>query len=174
MRSGGFVTGDKELAAALRVLSKGPGAREIDGMANRTLSPVRDDVKSRLRAIRNFPSKYSSFFPKQRGKFANHLDKFVVVRKDGKQSVGRRSYRIASTGRGKSLLHLVEYGTAPHAQPNLRFMHPGATPRPVMTPAYEAGHAGVIREFGFEMSNWLVQAGNKLRLKISRGSVRSF
>src|SRR5690606_4918135 len=103
-----FVTGDRELAAALRRLSKGPGAREIDGMANRAMPPVLHDVRGRRRAIRNFPSKYPSFLPKQRKPKGNHLDKFVVMRKDAKQSAGRRSYRIASTGRAKSLMAIVE------------------------------------------------------------------
>lgn len=132
------------------------------------MKPVLDDTKARLRAIRNFPAKYSSFFPKQRKPMGNHLDRFVVMRKDGKQSPGRRRYKIGGLGRARSLLHLVEYGTAPHMQPNLGFMHPGATPRPTLTPAYESGHAQVIHGWGFEVANWLQQDGRRLGLRIIR------
>lgn len=164
-----YVTGDKELAKALRAMARGPSAREIDGMATRSSDGLVSDVRARLRAHRNFPSKYSSFFPKQRGKFSDHLDKTIVFRKDAVRGK-ERSYRIGATRRGRRLLHLVEFGTASHWQGNLGggFMHPGASPSPTITPAYEAGHAAVIREFGFEMADWLQRAGSAQGLKIVR------
>lgn len=162
------VRGDKELAKALRALSKGPSARELDGMATRTMRPVLDDARARMKTHRNYPSKYPAFFPKQRGPMGKHMDRFLVMRKEGKQSVGKRSYRIGGINRARWLLHLVEFGTSPHAQPGLGFMHPGATPRPVMTPAYEAGHARVIHDWGYEIANWLQQDGRRYGLRIVR------
>lgn len=54
--------------------------------------------------------------------------------------MGPRLGRFGSEGRRPaSYQHLVEYGTAPHWQPN-RFggiMHPGAQPKPHVRPAYE-------------------------------------
>jgi HK97 gp10 family phage protein len=140
-------------------------------MAGRAMRPLLDDVRARLKAHRNFPTKYSDFFPKQRGKFRDHLDRMIVMRKDERQSQGGRAYRIAATRRARSLLHLVEFGTQPHWQPNLGggFAHPGATPKPTMVPAFEAGHDGVITEFGEEMADWLQRAGANVGLRILRG-----
>lgn len=170
----GNVRGDTELVKALRALSKGPAARDVDGMATRSFTPVLTDARARMKAIRNYPSKYSSFFPKQRGPFGKHLDRFIVLRKDGKQAQGRRAYKIGGVNRARFLLHLIEWGSAPHVQPNLRFNHPGATPRPVMTPAYEAGHPGVIRDMGFEFADWLLRAGRAQGLRITRGKTMRF
>jgi HK97 gp10 family phage protein len=165
------VTGDKELAAALRALAKGPGAREVDGMAKRAMRPLLDDVRARVKSHRNFPTKYSDFFPKQRGKFRDHLDKAIIMRKDDRQSAGGRSYKIGGVRRARYLLHLLEYGTAPHWQPNLNggFMHPGATPKPSMVPAFEAGQSDVITDFGDEVVDWLTAAGSRVGLRILRG-----
>lgn len=164
------VTGDRELARALRALAKGPSARDIDGMAGRALRPMLNDVKERLRRLRNYPSKYPSFFPKQRGSFLDHVDKAMVMRKDDRQTRTSRSYRIAATRRARYLLHLTEYGTSPHWQPNLGggFMHPGAAPKPTMVPAFEAGHADVIIDFGGEVADWLQRAGREVGLRILR------
>lgn len=55
--------------------------------------------------------------------------------------------------RGKkhaSVGHLVEFGTAPHWQPN-RFggtMHPGARPKPFMRPAYDMSKAQIVLRAG--------------------------
>lgn len=162
------VRGDRELARALRALAKGPSAREVDTMANQAMAPVLQDVKNRLRAHRNFASKYPSFFPKQRGPFTNHLDKNVFMRKDGKQSQYQRSYRLGGTRRAARLMHLLEWGSRPHMQPNLGFMHPGSTPRPTMVPAFEHGKADVVRDFGYLTADWLQRRSAQLGMRFVR------
>lgn len=165
------VIGDKALVAALNAMAKGPGAREVDGMATRSMKPVLEDTRERLRAHRNYASKYPAIFPKQRSISSDHVDRGIVFRKDGRAAQGKRSYKIGATRRARSLLHLLEYGVAPHFQPNLLggWMHPGHAPLPTMTPAFETGQAGVISAFGEEIADWLVEAGTRQRLRILRG-----
>lgn len=164
------VRGDKEFARALRQLSHGPTAREVDGMANRAMSPMLEDVKSRLRQHRNYASKYPSFFPKQRGKFGRHLDSQIAFRKDGQQSRAVRRYKLGGTGRARFLLHLLEFGASAHFQPNLGggFMHPGSTPRPSMVPSFESKKSGVIRDFQFLTVDWLQRRSAQLGLRMVR------
>lgn len=166
----GTVSGDRQIIAALRKLSKGPGAREIDTAATRAMNPMRDDARKRLAAHRNYASKYPAYFPKQRGPFGKHIDKGIVVRKDGKQSVGRRSYKLGGIGRAKSLLHLLEFGTAPHFQPSLLggWMHPGSTPRPSMVPAYEHGKNGVIDSMSDDILDWAEREARGAGMRFSR------
>jgi HK97 gp10 family phage protein len=165
------VTGDRQVVAALRRIGKGPSAREVDTSANRAMSPMRDDARKRLAAHRNFASKWPSYFPKQQGPFGNHVDKGIVVRKDGKQEPGARSYKLGATGRARFLLHLLEFGTAAHFQPNLLggWMHPGASPRPSFVPAFEHGKDAVIDVLQDDILGWLEREARGAGLRFTRG-----
>jgi HK97 gp10 family phage protein len=44
--------------------------------------------------------------------------------------------------------HLVEFGTAPHFEPKINHMHPGADPKPFMRPAFEETKEEVVKIFG--------------------------
>lgn len=79
-----------------------------------------------------------------------------IATKDGTASSAGpiRGKKHASVG------HLVEFGTAPHWQPN-RFggtMHPGAKPYPFMRPAYDMTKTQIV-----------VRAGESLAQAIFRG-----
>lgn len=166
----GTVSGDRQIVAALRRLGKGPSAREVDSAATRAMNPMRDDARKRLAAHRNYAAKYPSYFPKQQGPFGKHVDKGIVVRKDGKQAPGRRSYKLGATGRARFLLHLLEFGTAPHFQPNLLggWMHPGSTPRPSMIPAYERGKDDVIDSMSDDILDWAERESRGVGMRFTR------
>ena len=150
------IAGDKELMRLLNTLAKGPGAREVDQAANRSMRPMLDDARSRLKALRNYPSKYPSIFPKQAAVSGQHLDKDLVMRKQA-TSPGMRSYRMGAVRRARYLLHLLEYGTAPHFQPNLLggWMHPGTSPSPTLTPAYSHNADDVVWAMQDELLDWV-------------------
>lgn len=164
------ITGDRQVVAALRRLAKGPSAREVDSAATRAMNPLRDDARKRLLAHRNYASKYPSYFPKQQGPFGSHVDKGLVVRKDGKQAPGSRSYKLGATGRARFLLHLIEFGTSAHWQPNLLggWMHPGSTPRPSMVPAYEHGKSAVIDAMSEDLLDWAEREARVMGMRFSR------
>lgn len=68
----------------------------------------------------------------------------------------RNEDRFGQRGKHSSVAHLVEYGTAPHWQPN-RFggvMHPGARPKPFVQPAYQSNKLEAIRIYAAMM--WAV------------------
>lgn len=133
------VFGDRELVMALRELGKGLAPSEIDHAAIRSLDPMLADAKARLKVNRNFAGKYPGFPQPKSPRKGGHVDQGIVVRKHD-ASKTRRAYRLGATKRSRYLLHLLEYGTAPHWQPNFRggWMHPGAQAKPTITPAFEA------------------------------------
>lgn len=168
-----FVSGDRELVAALRNLGAGVPVRDIDTAATKSLRPMLQQTKDSLKANRNYVGKYPGFPQPRSPRKGGHVDQGIVVRKD-RAGTTSRSYKLGATKRARFLLHLLEYGTAPHWQPNFRggFMHPGATPRPSITPAYETHKAGVIKTFGFEIIEMIERKAHALGMRTSRGRRR--
>lgn len=66
-------------------------------------------------------------------------------------SVGRGTSALGATGKAISIAHLVEFGTAPHWQPNRGMMHPGARPKPFLRPAFEEMKGSVVAAFAQEL-----------------------
>lgn len=147
MKNQSFVTGDRDVVAALMELAKGPTPGEIDRAAIASLKPMQNATKARVKQNRNYEGKYPGFPQPTHGR--DLVDRGIVTRRVG--SAGKkRGYRMGATGRARSVLHLLEWGTAPHFQPHFKggFMHPGARPKPAMVPSYEEGKGDVADLFG--------------------------
>lgn len=69
------------------------------------------------------------------------LNGMAIVDLQGNRSV------IGATGKAIPIAHLVEFGTAPHWQPNRGVMHPGARPKPFLRPAFEEMKGEVVARF---------------------------
>lgn len=143
------VTGDKELVAALRELAKGPTSAEVDQAAIAAMQPMLQKTRERLRSTRNHAGKYPGFPQPRVPRKGGHVDEGIVVRKQ-KDKGTRKQYRLGATRRSRYLLHLVEFGTAPHFQPKFRggFFHPGARATPVLLPTFDEEKGKVPSEFG--------------------------
>lgn len=146
MANGTGVFGDREVVAALRQLADMPVA-VIDQAAIDAFQPMLEETKEHYRAIRNFKGKTT--FPQGRKgtRGGTHVDQLLTVRKT-KSGKTKRQYWMGARGRAINLAHLVEFGTAPHYQPNMRIQHPGARPSPGMAPAFEAHGDDVIESMG--------------------------
>ncbi|WPE19960.1 hypothetical protein [Shinella zoogloeoides] len=144
------VTGDKELVANLRELAKGFTPAEIDAAATQSLRPMLAKTKNRLKKARNFVGKYPGFPQPKVPRSGGHVDEGIVVRKQRVQRKNKRSYRLGATRRSRYLLHLVEFGTAPHFQPNFRggWQHPGARAHPSLIPSFDEEASKVPGTFG--------------------------
>lgn len=143
------VRGDRELIAALRELSRGVTVSDMDAAAVNAMEPMRDDTADRFRKNRNYAGKWPGFPDPPPTRKGGHLDEGFVVRRT-KGNSRRREYRLGAIKRARYLAHLLEFGTAPHWQPNFKggFMHPGARAYPAMTPAYESHKAEVVNRMG--------------------------
>lgn len=144
------VTGDKELVANLRELAKGVTAAEVDRAATQSLQPMLKKTKDRLKSARDYVGKYPGFPQPKVPRSGGHVDEGVVVRKSRVSSKAKRAYKLGATRRARYLLHLVEFGTAPHLQPNLfgGFFHPGARANPSLTPSFDEESNKVPKTFG--------------------------
>lgn len=146
------IIGDRQVVQALNELSRGVPLALVDTAARGSLKPMQEDAKKRARMHRNYIGKYSSFFPQPKGG-RQKVDQGITTGRSKRSTRTRRKFFLGAAGRARKILHLLEFGTRPHFQPKFRggFMHPGARPKPVMTPAYEAHKTGVERAFGVEI-----------------------
>jgi hypothetical protein len=159
------VTGDKELVANLRELAKGPTPAEVDQAAIQSLQPMLSKTRQRLEANRNFFGKYAGFPQPKVPRKGGHVDQGIIVRKSGGSSKTKRSYKLGATKRARYLLHLIEFGTAPHWQPHFRggWQHPGAKAHPSLIPSFDEESGKVPTTFGRLI--WNAMASKISRLK---------
>ena len=167
-RSG--VTGDKALVAALRELAKGVSPAEIDRGAQAAMKPMLEDATLAVRANRNFAGKYPGFPDPKVPRKGGHVDQGLVVKLTDGATKEKREYKLGATRRSRYLIHLLEFGTAPHYQPNFKggFFHPGATPKPAMGPAFERFKDNVPDLFGQYLWNSLSARAAQLNRKSKR------
>lgn len=136
------ITGDKELAAALRALGKGIPTSSIDRSMTNAAQPMVADAKERAKAHRQ----------EKRPK-GGHIDENLKLARKKDSSKSRRRFVLGAFGDRKSVLTWLEFGTSAHWQPR-RFggiLHPGARPFPVMRPAFDAHSNDTIDRFGTEI-----------------------
>lgn len=132
-----ILTGDKELQLALKRLPEAT-FRGMDPTIRAALEPMQSQAK--LNALR---LRQPGGTPK-----GGHLDQGIVTRKIEGRGRTTREFWVALTRRARSIGHLVEFGTRPHDQPRRKIRHPGATPKPFMTPAFESTKATVLQRLG--------------------------
>ncbi|NEI70958.1 hypothetical protein GR212_15345 [Rhizobium lusitanum] len=159
------ITGDKELIANLRELAKGPTKAEVDQAATQSLKPMLDKTIQRLKENRNFFGKYPGFPQPKSPRKGGHVDEGIVVKKSSGSSKTKFIYKLGATKRARYLLHLVEFGTAPHHQPNFRggFDHPGARAHPSLLPSFDEEANKVPTTFG--RSIWNTMTDKIARMK---------
>lgn len=163
-----MVTGDRQLANALRELSKGVPISTIDKAARDSMNPMLLDAKANAKRQRNYIGKYPGFPQPKSPRAGGHVDQGIIFGRDKTSTRTKRRFTLGATGRARKLLHLLEFGTMPHWQPRFKggFQHPGAKARPVMTPAYES-HADDV-EMRFGQSLWVALRAKVLQLKARR------
>ena len=131
------VRGDKEIRANFRAIQKSVGGRALDTNIMQSLQPMKEaTIAGALehRQPHNPPG--------------GHLDEGVVIVKRDSRGSMFRVYWVTFTKRARYIAHLVEFGTAPHPQPNRGIMHPGARAFPFFRPAFEETKEGVGKSIG--------------------------
>lgn len=133
------VRGDKQVAAALRALTKAVDA-PMNAAARFALRPTLSAAKRNLRSLDLSDSSgalQESLTVKRNERLSRKLK---PVHQVGPDSGKTKSHISNFTGekvtrKPVKYAHLLEFGTAPHF---IRegVMHPGAAPKPFMTPAY--------------------------------------
>jgi hypothetical protein len=58
-------------------------------------------------------------------------DEFVIAK------TGKNQHSLGCVGIAAKLMHIIEFGAAPHAQPRRGIWHPGTEPKPAFRPAFD-------------------------------------
>jgi hypothetical protein len=137
------VRGDREVAAKIRRFATAVSPAVRKRARQKALKSVESDAKTFLTA--NGSVETAALFSALTTTDDTKPNTSVVGVKRGRR--GSKNRLPARTA------HLVEFGTAPHWQPN-RFggiMHPGARPKPFMRPAFEANRTEIPKAYFAEI-----------------------
>jgi len=93
-----------------------------------------------------------------------NLYRGMAIRQKGKTSASN-PHAVTATGKAIGEAHLVEFGTDPHWQPRRGRWHPGADPKPFLTPAYVQNEQEAIRRFGEAYGPAVERQADRLRAK---------
>lgn len=115
------------------------------------LQPMKEATQDKARALRNYAGKYPGWPQPKEPRKGGHLDQGVVIAKHASRGPLHLEMWLTFSKRSRKIAHLVEYGTAPHFQPGLGIMHPGARPHPFARPAFEETKNEVTDAVGQEV-----------------------
>jgi HK97 gp10 family phage protein len=153
------VTGASELAAAFRQLGRNPtiAARRKSRQAGGKV--ISEAAKANLIGNDSVET----------GALVQSMGVAEDDRKLNRTLIGPRSGKFRKM-RPSSYAHFVEFGTAPHWQPN-RFggiMHPGARPKPFLRPAFEAHITDAAQAYFNQMKLEIEQAVARIAARTPR------
>lgn len=141
------VRGDNEIIANIRRAQRSVGGAFMTGAMRESLQLMKQETEQNAVKLRNYVGKYATFFPQPKGRRkGGHLDEGVAIALRESKGQFRKEMWVAFKKRARKLAHLVEYGTAPHHQPNFKggFDHPGSDPHPFFRPAFESKKDEVV------------------------------
>lgn len=146
-KKGFALTGDVQLRQNMRRAAGIYDGKAMDVDMEIALEPMRRETERNAAQLRNYAGKYPDFFPQPNSSPpGGHVDENVVsARVAG--TAKRRTWWVSFKDRARTIVHLLEFGTAPHFQPNFKkggFQHPGAKAHPFFRPAFEAKKGEVV------------------------------
>ncbi|WP_165790812.1 HK97-gp10 family putative phage morphogenesis protein [Pleomorphomonas carboxyditropha] len=154
------VTGGAETRAALKALRAALGA-PLNEASKRAVEPMAEAAKDLLK--RNGSVK------------AGRLYRIITVVRNRKRSSALRPvYEVGPDGSDPAYreAHLVEFGTAPHFQPELNRMHPGARPKPFMRPAFEQNKEGAVKIFADTIGPAIEKQADRLARRAAKKAAK--
>lgn len=132
------VKGDVQIRMNMRRVRDSVGGRNLNIMLKDALGPLEDATRRNAKLRRQV-----GYNPP-----GGHLDEGVVIAKAEDRSKFVKTFWVSFRRRARRIAHLVEFGTAPHWQPNRKIMHPGARPYPFFRPAFEETKNEVVSDLG--------------------------
>lgn len=135
------VTGYRETARAIRRVAQFP-RQKVGPASRKALTPMLVKTRANLRKNKSY----------RRGV----VSRSMRIRKL-KSTTALSVWTLAATGRGVSVAHLVEGGTARHWQPKRKQMHPGAKAKPFLEPAFYDHDDDAIRIMAVELGVGMIR-----------------
>jgi hypothetical protein len=101
---------------------------------------------------------------------SGELLKLLTIKKDPTARKDRPVHVVGPSTKspGYRAAQLVELGVAPHFQPELNRMHPGAAAKPFLRPAFEETKDAAVRIFGESIGPAIEKRAAKLAKKRSK------
>lgn len=156
------ITGAKETARNFRELAKFVSV-PLNATSRFALQPTLKTARANVNALpldQSSGALASSLTIKRKSSSSKVNPVHQVGPDAAKRGNGMRPVRYA---------HLVEFGTAPHFQPGRGVMHPGAAPKPFLTPAYFSTRDEVVKRFGQRYGPEMEKRAAKLGATVRRG-----
>jgi hypothetical protein len=139
------VKGASEINRAINAMSRGVTPAEVRKAHDTALKPMQANARQTFTANGSFVT--------------GVIPRSIVI-----AHTAPNETKIGLVGNGAKLGHFIEFGTAPHYQPQRRQEHPGATPKPFLRPAFENTNQESLRIAG--------GAYGSLLLRIARANAR--
>lgn len=155
------IRGDRETARALRELAKVVSV-PLNATSRFALRPTLSAAKRNVAALNLKDSTGAlreSLTIKRVPRSSKVNPTFRVGPNSGYQKGDRRPVKYA---------HLIEFGTAPHYQPERGVTHPGSQPKPFMMPAYLSTREQVVKRFGDKIGPEMEKRAAKLNARAAR------
>jgi HK97 gp10 family phage protein len=153
------VKGSRETARALRDLANYV-AVPLNAASRFALQPTVKAAKAKVQAIA-FEDSTGALAASLTIRKKPRSSKLNPVHQVGPDSGFRKEGR-----RPVSYAHLIEFGTAPHYQPNRGVVHPGIRPMPFMEPAYNSTKEEVVKRFGQRIGPEMEKRAAKVRARV--------
>ena len=139
------IKGDKQLRSTLRKLSNIRKA-SVDRAMQDALEPMKFQTEMNAMRLRQPGTNPPG----------GHLDQGVISVSLPQISTRTRNvWWVTFHKRARKIAHLVEFGTAPHAQPRRGIMHPGASPKPFFRPAFDSTASATLVRLGRSIQQFL-------------------
>jgi len=151
------ITGDRQVAATLGELGRTIGGAALDASMSKGMRLLRSEVKNEY--IRSGAWGVADAWGPGTPAGLHLAENIKTVKEKGRPR-NNPLFKLGGSGRrAQSIMHLVEYGTAPHWQPKRKWMHPGAKANPVIRRTFEAQKEAVTV---LVLRDLKVQAGRAL------------
>lgn len=128
------MTGDRALVATLAEMGSSAGGAVLDSSMRKGMNVVKGAAVAKAKKLRQ-----------RKTPNGKHMDQLMIVQKEKGRPRHNPKFLLGGVGRAKKIMHLVEFGTAPHWQPKRGIMHPGARPKPFMRPAFHERREQAMR-----------------------------
>lgn len=145
-----YVTGHRSVQRAFRKL---PGAitTPVNAASRFALQPILKAAKQNIRSLG--------------ARESGELERSLTIKKDSRSSKSRPVHRVGPSSDSPAVryAHLVEFGTDPHGG------HPGSSPKPFLTMAFEQNDKLAVQRFADKLGPAVEKQAAKLAKKQREG-----
>lgn len=173
---GFWLEGDKALQALLEKLPAHVFQKVVRPATSKAMTPIARDMRNRVRSTSPAVAKAIG----KKSKSYRRRYTFVTVAGVRHGAQFEKAEKTEGGGTRKvvpsKIAHLIEYGTKAHKIPALlipetgeiarrEWLHPGATEKPFIRPAWDSGKGGIASRMKYEIGRGIVRLAKRMATK---------